>query len=159
VLLLLFAVYRPWLPVSGADEPGALVLPAVTLGVPLAAYLTRVVRAALREEAGREYLVAARARGLSERGAFLHHALPNALPPIVTVAALQFGAVLTGAVLAETIFRWPGMGTLLLGAVGTRDYPLLQGCVLAFALVYVGANLAADLAVSSLDPRSREGRG
>jgi len=157
LLLLAFAVYRPWFPVSGVDEPGAVVLPAITLGVPLAAYLTRFVRAALREEAGKEYLRAARARGLSEGGAFLRHALPNALPPVVTVAALQFGAVLTGAVIAETVFRWPGMGTLLLSAVGTRDYPLLQGCVLAFASVYVVANLGADLAVAALDPRAREG--
>jgi len=156
LLLLAFAVYRPWFPISGVDEPGAVVLPAITLGVPLAAYLTRFVRASMREEAGKEYLRAARARGLSEGGAFFHHALPNALPPIVTVAALQFGAVLTGAVLAETIFRWPGMGTLLLSAVGTRDYPLLQGCVLAFATVYVAANLGADLAVALLDPRTRE---
>jgi peptide/nickel transport system permease protein len=157
VLLLLFAVERPWFPVSGADEPGALVLPAATLGVPLAAYLTRVVRASLREEVGRDYLRTARARGLSEGGAFVRHALPCALPPVVTVAGLQLGAVLTGAVLAETIFRWPGMGTLLLGAVGSRDYPLLQGCVLCFAVVYVLANLAADLAVAALDPRVREG--
>lgn len=153
VLLLLFAVLLPWFPVSGADEPGALVLPAVALGLPLAASLSRVVRASLREECEREYLRSARARGLSERAVLLRHALPNALGPIVTTVGLQLGGVLTGAVLAETVFRWPGMGTLLLASVGSRDYPLLQGCVLCFAVVYVGANLLADLAVAVLDPR------
>lgn len=153
ILLLVFAVLLPWFPVSGADEPGAIVLPAVALGLPLAASLSRVVRASLREETERDYLRSARARGLTEGAAILSHALPNALGPIVTTLGLQLGGVLTGAVLAETVFRWPGMGTLLLSAVGSRDYPLLQGCVLCFAVVYVAANLAADLAVAFLDPR------
>lgn len=155
VLLLAFAVWRPWFPVSGSDEPGAIVLPALTLAVPLAAFLARVVRASLREESSRDYLRAARARGLSEDTAFFRHALKNGLPPVATVVGLQLGAVLTGAVVAEKVFRWPGMGTLVLTAIGSRDYPVIQGVILAFAGVYVAANLTADLAVAALDPRVR----
>ncbi len=153
LLLLAFAVARPWFPISGPDEPGAVVLPALTLAVPLAAYLSRVVRASLREESARDYLRAARARGLSENRAFFRHAFQNALPPVATVAGLQLGAVLTGAVIAEKVFRWPGMGTLVLTAIGSRDYPVVQGVLLVFAVVTVAANLASDLAVAALDPR------
>ncbi len=155
VLLLAFAVWRPWFPVSGADEPGAIVLPAMTLALPLSGFLTRMVRASMLEESRRDYLRAARARGLTETRAFFRHAGPNGLAPVVTVVGLQLGAVLTGAVLAEKIFRWPGLGTLVLSAIGSRDYPLVQGAILAFAVVAAAANLFADLAVAMLDPRAR----
>ena len=155
LLLLAFAVRRPWFPVSGSDEPGAIVLPALTLALPLAGFLTRTVRASMREEAQRDYVRAARAKGLTETRAFFRHAGPNGLAPVVTVVGLQLGAVLTGAVLAEKIFRWPGLGTLVLSAISSRDYPLVQGVILAFAVVAVTANLLADLAVAMLDPRAR----
>jgi peptide/nickel transport system permease protein len=155
ILLLAFAVWRPWFPVSGSDEPGAIILPAMTLALPLAGFLTRTVRASMREESQRDYLRAARARGLTETGAFFRHAGPNGLAPVATVIGLQLGAVLTGAVLVEKIFRWPGLGTLVLSAISSRDYPLVQGVILAFAAVAVAANLLADVAVALLDPRAR----
>ncbi len=155
VLLLAFAVWRPWFPVSGSGEPGAIVLPAVTLAMPLAGFLTRTVRASMREESSRDYLRAARAKGLGETAAFIRHAGPNGLSPVVTIMGIQLGAVLTGAVLAEKIFRWPGLGTLVLSAIASRDYPLIQGVILAFAGVAVAANLLADVAVAIADPRAR----
>jgi peptide/nickel transport system permease protein len=154
VLLLVFAVRLDWLPVSGLDEPAAVILPALTLGLPVAALLARLVRAALVEEQGLPYVRAARARGLGAVAAGLGHALPNALPPVVTVAALQAGSLLTGAILTETIFAWPGLGRLLVQAINHRDYPLVQGCVLVICGVYIGVNLAADLLHRGLDPRA-----
>ena len=155
LLLMAFAVWRPWLPVSGSDEPGAIILPAMTLALPLAGFLTRTVRASMREESSRDYLRAARAKGLTETVSFFRHAVPNGLPPVITIMGLQLGAVLTGAVLAEKIFRWPGLGTLVLTAIASRDYPLIQGVILAFAAVAVAANLLADVAVAMVDPRAR----
>jgi len=155
VLLLVFAVWQPWFPVSGADEPGAWFLPAVTLAVPTSALLCRLLSASLSEEMGREYLTAARARGLGEGTAFRRHGLRNALLPAVTVLGLQLGGLLTGAILTERIFRWPGLGTLVLGAIGSRDYPVLQGAVLLFALLTLAATLATDLLYGFLDPRIR----
>jgi peptide/nickel transport system permease protein len=155
LLLLTFAVLWPVLPVSGADEPGSLILPAVTLAVPLAAVMARVLRASLLTESGKEYLQTARMKGLSEGRVFRAHALPNALLPPLTVLGLQAGAVLTGAILAERIFRWPGMGTLVVTAIKSRDYPVVQGAVLAFALVALLSSLAADLLYAWADPRVR----
>jgi len=155
LLLLAFAVLWPVLPVSGADEPGSLILPAVTLAVPLAAVMTRVLRASLLTESGKDYLQTARMKGLSDGRVFRTHALPNALLPPLTVLGLQVGAVLTGAILAERIFRWPGMGTLVVTAIKSRDYPVVQGAVLAFALVALLSSLAADLLYAWADPRVR----
>ncbi len=157
LLLLALAVETPFFPVSGSDEPGALFLPAVTLAVPSSAFLSRVLAAALREEAGRDYLRAARARGLGALPAFLRHALPNALPAGVTVLGLQAGALLTGAIFTEKIFRWPGLGSLTLSAISGRDYPVVQGAVILFAVVTLSATLLADLAAAALDPRGRDG--
>ncbi|MGC8763599.1 MAG: ABC transporter permease [Acidobacteriota bacterium] len=155
LLLLFLAVEYPLFPVSGSEEPGAIFLPAFTLAVPSSAFLSRVLAAALREEEGREYLKAARARGLGPLRVFLRHALPNALPAAVTVLGLQAGALLTGAIFAEKIFRWPGLGSLTLSAIAGRDYPVVQGAVILFAVVTLAATLLADLAAAALDPRGR----
>lgn len=153
ILILLFAIRLDWLPVSGMDSPVAVVLPAVTLALSLAALLTRLVRAALAEEIGALYVRSARCRGLPGTRAVIRHALRNALPPVLTVAGLQLGSLLTGAILTETIFAWPGLGRLLIQAIAHRDYPLVQGCVLLIAATYIVVNLAADLLHGLLDPR------
>ena len=157
VLLLAFAVWWPVLPVSGADEPGAFLLPCLTLALPLAALLTRLLRASLGEEARAEYLKTARMKGLGEERILWVHALRNASLPVVTALGLQFSAVLTGAILTEKVFRWPGLGTLVLRAIASRDYPVLQGAVLLFALVALLSTLLTDLAYGLLDPRVRHG--
>ena len=154
LLILVFAIRLDLLPVSGMDSPAAVLLPAFTLALSLAALLTRLLRASLLEESGANYLRAARSRGLSRVGAAVRHALRNALAPVLTVAALQLGSLLTGAILTETIFAWPGLGRLLIQAIAHRDYPLVQGCVLLIAATYVAVNLAADLLHVVLDPRA-----
>lgn len=154
LLILLFAIRLDWLPVSGMDEPGALILPAVTLSASIGALLTRLLRASLLEESAALYVRAAQARGLSPTLAAVRHALRNALPVVITVASLQMGSLLTGAILTETIFSWPGLGRLLVQAIAYRDYPLVQGTVLLFAATYVVVNLFADLTHALLDPRS-----
>jgi peptide/nickel transport system permease protein len=159
LLILLFSIKLGWLPVSGAGEGWDfvlhLVLPAVTLGLGLAAILTRMVRTAMLEELGQEYVRTARAKGLSERRVVYGHALRNALLPVLTVAGLQFGALLAGAIVTETIFSWPGLGRLTLTAISNRDYALAQGCILAVGLTYVAVNLLTDLAAVVVDPRLR----
>jgi peptide/nickel transport system permease protein len=153
ILILFFAIRLDWLPVSGMDSPVAVVLPAVTLALSLAALLTRLVRAALAEEVGAPYVRSARSRGLSRTRAVVRHALRNALPPVLAVTGLQLGSLLTGAILTETIFAWPGLGRLLIQAISHRDYPLVQGCVLLIAVTYITVNLAVDLLNGLLDPR------
>ena len=138
VLAIVFAVELGWLPVSGRGTPAHLVLPAITLGAPLAAVLARMTRASVLEELHEQYVLAARARGVSRTRAVLRHAFRNSLIPIVTVLGLQVGAVLTGAVITETIFAWPGVGRLLIQSITFRDYPLVQGCILLIAVAYVG---------------------
>jgi ABC-type dipeptide/oligopeptide/nickel transport system permease component len=137
LLAIVFSVTLGWLPVSGRGTPAHLVLPAITLGAPLAAVLARMTRASLIEEWRELYVLAARARGISRARALLRHAFRNSLIPIVTVLGLQFGAVLTGAVITETIFSWPGVGRLLIQSISFRDYPLVQGCILLIAVTYV----------------------
>ena len=158
LLILLFSIALGWLPVSGRSGPASLVLPAVTLGLGLAALLTRMVRTAVAEELARPYVTTALAKGLSRRTALWRHALPNALIPVVTVLGLQFGSLLTGAILTETIFAWPGLGRLLIQAIRLRDYPLVQGSVLLIAGIYLVVNLATDLLYARLDPRVRLGQ-
>jgi peptide/nickel transport system permease protein len=155
LLAIVFAVELGWLPVSGRGTLAQLVLPALTLGAPLAAVLARITRASVIEELRELYVTAARARGLSRTRAVLRHAFRNSLIPIVTVIGLQCGAVLTGAVITETIFAWPGVGRLLIQSIGFRDYPLVQGCILLIAVTYVSVNLLTDLAYGLLDPRIR----
>jgi len=153
LLAIVFSVWLGWFPVSGRGTMANLVLPAVTLGAPLAAILARMTRASVLEELRELYVLAARARGVSEARAVLAHAFRNSLIPIVTVIGLQFGAVLTGAVITETIFTWPGIGRLLVQSIGFRDYPLVQGCILFIAVTYVAVNLVTDLLYGVLDPR------
>jgi peptide/nickel transport system permease protein len=155
LLAIVFAVTLGWLPVSGSGTLAHLVLPAITLGAPLGAVLARMTRASVLEELRELYVLAARARGVSRARAVLRHAFRNSLIPIVTVLGLQMGAVLTGAVITETIFAWPGVGRLLIQSINFRDYPLVQGCILLIAVTYVAMNLLTDLAYGLLDPRIR----
>jgi ABC-type dipeptide/oligopeptide/nickel transport system permease component len=155
LLAILFAVYLGWLPVSGTGSPAHLVLPAVTLGAALSAILARMTRASLLEELRELYVLAARSRGLSQTRAVLRHAFRNSLIPVVTIIGLQFGAVLTGTIITETIFAWPGIGRLLIQAINFRDYPLIQGCILFISITYVAMNLLTDLTYGYLDPRIR----
>jgi len=155
LLAIVFSVTLGWLPVSGRGTLAHLVLPAITLGAPLAAVLARMTRASVIEELRELYVLAARARGVSRARAVLRHAFRNSLIPIVTVLGLQFGAVLTGAVITETIFAWPGVGRLLIQSISFRDYPLVQGCILMIAVTYVSMNLITDLVYGFLDPRIR----
>lgn len=155
LLAIVFAVELGWLPVSGTGSWQHLVLPSVTLGMALAAILTRMTRASLLDELRELYVLAARARGLSQMRAVLAHALRNSLIPVVTIVGLQFGAVLTGTIITETIFSWPGVGRLLIQAISFRDYPLVQGCILFISVTYVAMNLVVDLVYGWLDPRIR----
>ena len=160
ILILLFSIRLGWLPVSGAgtDAPtflAHLVLPALTLGLGLAAILTRMVRTAMLEELNQDYIRTARAKGLTENQVVYRHALRNALTPILTVVGLQFGSLLAGAIVTETIFSWPGIGRLTLSAISNRDYALVQGCILAVGLTYVAVNLLTDVAYTIANPRMK----
>lgn len=155
VLILIFSIQAGWLPVSGRDSPASYILPAITLGTSMAAILTRMVRSSMLEQLSSDYVRTARAKGLSEAAVLYRHALRNGLIPVVTVIGLQFGALLAGAIITETIFSWPGLGRLTIEAIHARDYPLLQGCVLSIALTYVLVNFLTDLGYSLLDPRIR----
>ncbi|MFZ3199612.1 MAG: ABC transporter permease [Candidatus Acidiferrales bacterium] len=155
VLILVFSVILGWLPVSGRGGIAHLVLPAITLGAAIAAILTRMVRTSAIEELSSDYVRTARAKGLSEPAVLFRHAFRNALIPILTVLGLQFGTLLAGAIITETIFAWPGIGRLTVQAIQARDYPLLQGCILLIAVSYVGVNFLTDLACAVADPRVR----
>jgi len=162
VLILVFSIRLGWLPVSGANAGAMrsidwhyLVLPAIAMGASLAAILTRMVRTAMLEELGQDYIRTARAKGLSERAVLWRHALPNALVPIVTVVGLQFGALLAGAIVTEKIFSWPGLGRLVVDAISNRDYALVQGCLLSIGLTYVLVNLLTDVVYRWVNPRMR----
>ena len=156
ILILFFAIKLGWLPVSGSGTLAHLVLPAVTMGGALAAILTRMVRTSLLEEMGQDYIRTARAKGLSENAVVYRHALRNALIPVLTVIGLQFGALLAGAIVTETIFSWPGIGRLTITAISNRDYYLVQGCILAIGLTYVAVNFLTDVLYSAVNPRIRE---
>jgi len=155
LLILLFAIDLEWAPVSGRDGLAHLVLPALTLGIGMAGVLTRMLRATVLERLGDDYVRTARAKGASERRILLMHTLRNAALPVVTILGLQAGALLAGTIITETIFSWPGLGRLTLLAIQTRDYPLVQGCILVIALSYVGINLFTDLMYGWIDPRLR----
>jgi ABC-type dipeptide/oligopeptide/nickel transport system permease component len=155
VLILVFSVILGWLPVSGRGGPAHLVLPASTLGAALAAILTRMVRASVIEELSSDYVRTARAKGLSPAAVLFRHAFRNALIPVLTILGLQFGTLLAGTIVTETIFSWPGIGRLAVQAIGARDYPLLQGCILLIAVSYVLVNLFTDFIYVLVDPRVR----
>jgi peptide/nickel transport system permease protein len=155
VLILVFSVILGWLPVSGRGGPAHLILPAITLGAALAAILTRMVRTSVIEELSSDYVRTAHAKGLSPAAVLFRHAFRNALIPILTILGLQFGTLLAGTVITETIFSWPGIGRLAVQAIDARDYPLLQGCILLIAFSYVVVNLLTDVICAFVDPRVR----
>jgi peptide/nickel transport system permease protein len=165
VLMVIFSLNLGWLPASGmyapygggdlADLAKHLVLPAVTLAAASITIVARLTRAAMLEVLGQDFIRTARAKGLVERSVVVRHALKNALVPIVTVIGVQAGYLLGGAVLTETVFAWPGVGTLMVQGILARDIPLVQGCVLVVALTFVLVNLTVDLLYAALDPRIR----
>jgi peptide/nickel transport system permease protein len=156
ILILIFAIWLGWLPVSGSGTLAHLVLPAVTMGGALAAILTRMVRTSMLEELSQDYVRTARAKGLSESVVVYRHALRNAMIPVITVLGLQFGALLAGAIVTETIFSWPGIGRLTIQAISNRDYYLVQGCILTISATYVAVNFFTDLLYSAVNPRIRQ---
>lgn len=157
LLMIAFSLKLGWLPLTGRGTAAHLVLPAITLGTAMAAILARMLRQSLISVRSADYLRTARSKGLGEGAAMLRHGLRNALTPVVTVLGLQAGALLTGSIITEIIFSWPGLGRLMIAAINSRDYPLVQGCVLVFALTYVVVNLLTDLLYSVIDPRVRLG--
>ncbi len=159
LLVLVFSLALGWFPVSGRDGVESLVLPAITLGTSLAAVLSRMVRSSLLEVLGEDFIRTARAKGLSTRQILLRHGLRNAWLPILTLLGVQLGALLGGAVVTETVFNWPGIGSLLIESIQRRDYPVVQGCVLLISLSYVVINLITDLLYGWIDPRVRLEQG
>lgn len=161
MLILFFAVQLGWLPTSGYGPPGEglrlhyLILPSIALGIQLSAGLARFMRSGMLDVMNTDFIRTARAKGLPEWQVIVRHALKNALLPVVTVFMLSFGSLLGGALVTEQVFRWPGVGLLLVGAIGNRDYGVVQAAVLFIALIYVTANLLADLSYGYLDPRIR----
>jgi len=156
LLILVFSIELGWLPVSGRAGLDSVVLPALTLGLGMAGILVRLTRTTMLAALREDWIRTARAKGTPEWRVFALHALRNALPPVVTVAGLQAGGLLAGAIITETIFAWPGLGRLVVQAIDARDYPLVQGCVLAIAFTYLLMNTAADLLHRVLDPRLRD---
>lgn len=155
LLIIFFSLKLGWFPVSGRGSLLHLVLPAITLGTGMSAILARMTRSTFLEVLGKEYITVARAKGIRSLSVVLKHALRNALIPIITIIGLQLGALLSGAIITETIFSWPGIGRLTIQAINTRDYPLVQGCVLFISLSYVMVNLLTDLFYAYIDPRIR----
>jgi ABC-type dipeptide/oligopeptide/nickel transport system permease component len=155
LLILLFAVVLNWLPSGGLGTARHLVLPAATLAASSSAIIARLTRSSMLEVLSAGYVRTSRAKGVLERGVVLRHALPNALIPVVTVVGLEFGFILGGAILVETVFSYPGIGWMMVEAIGTRDFPIVQGGVLVIAFSFVLINLAVDLVYGLLDPRIR----
>ncbi len=154
LLIIAFAINRQWFPVSGREEGlKSLVLPSITMGLALAAILTRMIRVSLADELGQLYVTTAIAKGVSRSKAIFRHALKNALIPVITILALQFGSLLTGAIITEQIFSWPGLGRLLIQSITTRDYPQVQASILVIALTYIMVNFVSDLLYGIVDPR------
>jgi peptide/nickel transport system permease protein len=155
LLMILFSLDLRWLPLTGRGGLAHLVLPAVTLGTALAAILARMLRQSLIRVRESDYMRTALSKGLSARAALIRHGLKNALTSVVTIIGLQMGGLLSGTLITEMIFSWPGIGRLLITAIGARDYPVVEGCVLTFAMTYVVVNLATDLVYAVVDPRVR----
>ena len=157
LLILLFAVTLHWLPPSGFGGLRYLILPAFALGMRSIAFLARMTRSSMLDSLGADYVRTARAKGLAERVVVWRHALRNALIPVITVLGLDFGSYLTGSILTETVFSWPGLGRYVVNAIGRRDLPAIQGSVLFLSVVFVLVNLLTDLAYAKADPRVRFG--
>jgi peptide/nickel transport system permease protein/oligopeptide transport system permease protein len=157
MLIILFSIQLRWLPAAGASGPLSIVLPAFTLAAFSVAFIARITRSSMLEVLRQDYVRTARAKGAHARNVLWRHALRNALPPIVTIIGLQFGELLGGAILTETVFGWPGMGRLLVDSIFARDYPMVQGLVIVFALMFALVNLGVDLLYERIDPRVRYG--
>lgn len=157
MLIVLFAVRLHWLPAAGSEKPTSYIMPSLTLAAFSVALIARMTRSSMLEVLGEDYVRTARAKGLREQAVVLRHALKNALIPVITVIGLQFGALLGGAVLTETVFGWPGMGQLLVDSIFARDYPVVQGSVLVFSLLFILVNLAIDIMYAYIDPRIHYG--
>ncbi len=155
VLLLVFSRTLKWLPSTGLEGPKNLILPTIVLALPFVSVLTRMIRNGLLEVMGEGYVQTARAKGLSERVVVFQHAVRNAAIPVVTIVGLQFGTLLGGAAVTESVFSFPGIGRLLVTSIQQREYNVVQGCVLVIAAVFVVINLVVDLAYGFLDPRVR----
>lgn len=158
LLMIIFSIQLGWTPVSGRDGLDHLVLPSLTLGMGMAAILTRILRASLLQVSGEDYVRSARAKGLSEKKVWLKHTLRNALLSVITIMSLQFGSLLAGSIITETVFSWPGIGRLTVQAIQSRDYPLVQGCVLVIATSYLLVNLVTDIFYQLVDPRITYGK-
>ena len=158
LMILFFGVNLGWLPTSGADSLQSLIMPSVALGALTMSTFARMTRIAVLDELSRDYVAAARARGLSLRAAVFRHVLRNAAIPVVTIAALEVGNLLAGAVIVETVFAWPGIGQLAIQSIAARDFLIVQSVVLFVSIVYIGMNLLADLAYALIDPRIRLAR-
>jgi ABC-type dipeptide/oligopeptide/nickel transport system permease component len=153
MMIIVFAIYLHLLPAAGADEPTSIVMPAVTLALFSLGLIARMTRSSMLEVLGQDFVRTARAKGAPVRSVVFRHALRNALLPIMTVIGLQFGALLGGAVVTETVFSWPGVGRLLIDSIFFRDYPVVQGLVLMFGTTFVVVNLLVDLLYAYVDPR------
>jgi peptide/nickel transport system permease protein len=155
MLVIVFSIVLPWLPAGGTGSWKHVVLPSVTLASFAIAFIARMTRSTMIEVLSQDYTTTARSKGLKERVVIIKHALKNALIPIITVVGLQFGLLLGGAVLTETVFAWPGLGRLIVDSILARDYPMIQGAILVFGLLYIFVNLAVDLIYAYVDPRIR----
>ena len=158
LLMIIFSIQLGWTPVSGRGGLDHLVLPSLTLGMGMAAILTRILRGSLLQVINEDYVRSARAKGLSEKQVWLKHTLRNALLSVITIMSLQFGSLLAGSIITETVFSWPGIGRLTVQAIQTRDYPLVQGCVLVIAISYLLVNLLTDIFYHFVDPRITYGK-
>ena len=155
ILIICFSIGTGWFPVSGRSGISSIILPALTLGASLSAVLMRMIRSSFLEILPQEFLATAKAKGLSERRIIFIHAFRNACLPIITILSLQLGSLLTGTIITETVFAWPGVGRLIIQSISARDYQLVQGCVIFIATVYIITNLLADILYGLLDPRIR----
>jgi len=155
MLIVIFSLVLHWLPAGGIGSWKHVILPSFTLAAFVVAFITRMTRASMIEALSQDYTTTARSKGLKEKVVIVKHALKNALIPIVTVVGLQFGLLLGGAVLTETVFAWPGIGRLIVDSILARDYPVIQGTILIFGLFYILVNLFVDITYAFIDPRIR----
>jgi ABC-type dipeptide/oligopeptide/nickel transport system permease component len=155
MLVVIFSVVLHWLPAGGTGSWKHIILPSFTLAAFVVAFITRMTRASMIEALSQDYTTTARSKGLEEKVVIVKHALKNALIPIITVVGLQFGLLLGGAVLTETVFAWPGIGRLIVDSILGRDYPVIQGTILIFGLLYILVNLVVDMIYAFIDPRIR----
>ena len=153
MLVLVGSLWLGWFPVSGQEGWNSVILPALTLGTAMAAILARMIRSSVLEILGEDFLRTAKAKGLSPSRALLRHALPNALLPVLTLVGLQLGGLLSGAIITETVFAWPGVGLLIIEAIQQRDYPIVQAAVLCISVTYILVNVLTDICYAWLDPR------